>query len=187
MGMFDWLFGKKEDTTPRCVVCDNLDVEVLGPDAYRCSCGYEGGDGYADYQRSLRKEGFRSQSIEELQARVLEVLEEGRFRLSSVAEIPNFSRGGAWGNVQISFQRTSSVGRMMAQQDEEEAERRRVERDVAGTFVHQQVLEAVSIVEILIEKGEAHLALALEASRTSSPRIENSGTALLEMGKLIVG
>jgi hypothetical protein len=193
MGMFDWLFGgAKKSTGPQCVACDSTDVLVLGPDAYRCGCGYEGGEGYAAYQRAQRQDAFRALGVEDLTARVIEVLEDGRFRLASVGRINGFERGASWSEVSITFtlgtgMSMGGMGGAIAQQDREEAERRRIERDVAGTFVHQQVLEAASIVEVLMEKGEDHLALALEASRASSPSIEKSGPALMEMGKLIVG
>lgn len=40
-----------DDST--CVACDGTDVTELGPGAYRCNaCGYEGGSGFADLQRS---------------------------------------------------------------------------------------------------------------------------------------
>ncbi len=183
MGLFDWLFGKGGRADgDRCVACDSTELDILGPQAYRCQmCDYEGGDGYADYQRSLEREQYRDLDVPELQRRAMSILEEGRLKLASVADVGDLGRG-TWSNVTIRVTLGGGMGRMAAQQDAEEEARRRVERDVAATFIHQKVLDAVGVVEVLIEKGRDDLIPVLDAARHSSPNLQQAGQALIQMG-----
>lgn len=55
-----WKWQRRAADAPlddgRCSACDDGDLEVLAPYAYRClACGYEGGDGYVVWQAERRR------------------------------------------------------------------------------------------------------------------------------------
>ncbi len=67
-----------------CIACESRDVEELGKDAYRCrACGYEGGDGYAAYQRGLARKAFETWPLDKRKDEAIKDLKEAKGLLLS--------------------------------------------------------------------------------------------------------
>lgn len=90
MGFFSKLFGgeKKEEAAGglgTCIACDGSDLAELAPQAYRCNtCGYEGGDGFAEYKANQAVASLEEKPEAALRELALEQLESVRLMVVGV-------------------------------------------------------------------------------------------------------
>ena len=72
---------------PKCVACDSLNILSIGHKAYRCVvCGYEGGEGFAIMQETVRQKLFDAMSAQARRKSARADLEEAVFLLGAVAD-----------------------------------------------------------------------------------------------------